>query len=66
MSQEAYTLLEESLSKPNPERLERAVQRLAPAAAVVGRKGFCAVPEGYSIQEVRPKLFNNIYFAKFS
>lgn len=53
VSQDAYTLMEESLSKPNLERLDRAARRLAPAADVVDRKNFCSIPEGYSIQEVR-------------
>ena len=52
VSQEAYTVLEKSLSEPNPGRLARAANRLNPAAAVTGRQRFCAIPDGYSIQEV--------------
>ncbi|CAB1121365.1 GT14 [Ectocarpus sp. CCAP 1310/34] len=52
VSQEAYTVLEKSLSEPNPGRLARAANRLNPAAAVTGRKKFCFIPDGYSIQEV--------------
>lgn len=52
VSQEAYSALEESLSKVKPARQARAVNRLNPAAAVTGRQRFCAIPEGYSIQEV--------------
>ncbi|CAM9458612.1 unnamed protein product [Ectocarpus sp. 13 AM-2016] len=51
-SQEAYTVLEKSLSEPNPGRLARAANRLNPAAAVTGRQRFCFIPDGYSIQEV--------------
>lgn len=45
-------MLEESLRESKPGRQARAVNRLSPAAAVTGRQRFCAIPEGYSIQEV--------------
>lgn len=63
VSQEAYAVLGESLRESKPDRLERAVLRLDPASNIDGRQRFCAIPEGYSIQEVtetahdRPKIY---------
>lgn len=33
-----------------------ATNRLSPAGAVTGRQRFCAIPEGYSIQEASQTL----------
>ena len=52
VSKGAYAILKKSLSLADLGRLEKAVNRLAPAADVGGREKFCAIPEGYSIQEV--------------
>eukprot|EP00903_Cladosiphon_okamuranus_P019304 g17744.t1 len=52
VSQEAYAVVEESLSESKPGRQARAANRLSPAGAVTGRQRFCAIPEGYNIQEV--------------
>ena len=53
MSKGAYVILKKSLSLADPDRLGRAVNRLVTAADVGGREKFRAIPEGYSIQEVR-------------
>ncbi|CAM9851846.1 unnamed protein product, partial [Pylaiella littoralis] len=52
VSQEAYAVLEKSLSKPNPVRLAKAADRLSPAAAINGSQDFCAIPDDYNIKEV--------------